>query len=139
MEVLSSELKRPVVTRGLRREQAKRARRRALVDRSTLVVGLDLAREKQAASFVAAGGEIVGRLRFECAPQELTCVLGDGRRRAQPCYCCSASCLRMRSLSRVSTANAPVISEPCAATAAETRSAFSSRESPSMRTSRTPV
>ncbi len=78
VEVLSSELKRPVVTRGLRREQAKRARRRDLVDRSTLVVGLDLAREKQAASFVVPGGEVVGRLRFPCAPQELSCVLERG-------------------------------------------------------------
>ena len=75
VEVLPQQLIRTVVTRGLRREQAKRARRRALVDGSTLVVGLDLARQKQAASFVVPGGEIVGRLRFDCAPQNLTCVL----------------------------------------------------------------
>ena len=75
VEVLPQQRSRTVVTRGLRREQAKRARRRALVDGRTLVVGLDLARQKQAASFVVPGGEIVGRLRFDCAPQNLTCVL----------------------------------------------------------------
>jgi hypothetical protein len=41
-----------------------------------LIVGVDLARERQAVSFVA-GGEVLGRRRLTCGPQELDQVLGD--------------------------------------------------------------
>lgn len=75
MEVPSSPLDRPTLTRGLRREQARRARKRAIIDGQTLVAGIDLAREKQAVSFAAPGAEIVGRLRFHCAPEALPQIL----------------------------------------------------------------
>lgn len=68
------ELAAPTFTRGLRREQAKRERRRIRVGGRTLVVGIDLAREHQAVSF-ADGSEIVGRLRFDCAPSLLADLL----------------------------------------------------------------
>jgi transposase len=68
------ELSAPTFTRGLRREQAKRERRRLLVGGRTLIVGLDLAREHQAVSF-AEGNEIVGRLRPDCPPQLLAGLL----------------------------------------------------------------
>src|SRR5215210_8796003 len=68
------EIAAPTFTRGLRREQAKRERRRARVGGRTLIVGIDLAREHQAVSF-AEGSEIVGRLRFDAAPQQLAELL----------------------------------------------------------------
>lgn len=66
--------RRPLLTRGLRREQAKRERKRRRIDADTLVVGIDLARENQAVTF-AARNEILGRLRFRCTPSELPVVL----------------------------------------------------------------
>lgn len=57
-----------LVSRGLRREQAKRRRLRERIG-NPLIVGIDLARENQAASFYA--GEIVGRRRFRCAPGQI--------------------------------------------------------------------
>jgi transposase len=75
MKVPSPRMNRPVVTRGLRREQARRARRGRIIDGGTLVVGIDLAREKQAVSFGAPGAEIVGRLRLQCAPEALVRML----------------------------------------------------------------
>jgi transposase len=59
----------PAMTRGLRREQEKRRRLRALVAGRPLIVGIDLAREHQAFSFYA--GEIVGRRRLDCAAQQI--------------------------------------------------------------------
>ena len=43
----------PWVTRGLRRHQEKLRRKRARVRSDALLVGIDLARERQAVSFVA--------------------------------------------------------------------------------------
>jgi len=60
----------PLVTRGLRREQAKRKRRRRRVPRDTLVLGIDLARERQAASF-SHDGHVLGRRRVNCGAQEI--------------------------------------------------------------------
>jgi transposase len=64
------ESQRPLVTRGLRREQEKRRRRRARVPRDTLVLGNDLARERQAASF-SHDGQVLGRRRLDCAAHEI--------------------------------------------------------------------
>jgi hypothetical protein len=64
----------PRVTRGLRREQEKRRRKRARVEGSTLIVGLDLGRVNQAATF-QHGGEILTRSRFKARPQELDALL----------------------------------------------------------------
>jgi transposase len=61
---------RPLVTRGLRREQEKRRRRRARVPPDTLVLGIDLARERQAASF-SHDGQVLGRRRIDCAAHEI--------------------------------------------------------------------
>lgn len=61
---------RPLVTRGLRREQEKRKRRRLRVPRDTLVLGIDLARERQAASF-SHDGQVLGRRRLNCGAQEI--------------------------------------------------------------------
>lgn len=61
---------RPLVTRGLRREQEKRRRRRLRVPPNTVVVGIDLARERQAASF-SHDGQILGRRRVNCAAHEI--------------------------------------------------------------------
>jgi len=60
----------PVMTRGVRRAEEKRRRKRVRVAGRTLIVGLDLAREHQAMSF-AARRQIVGRKRVDRAPQEL--------------------------------------------------------------------
>jgi len=65
-----SPLERPLVTRGLRREQEKRRRRRTRVPPDTLVLGIDLARERQAASF-SHDGHVLGRRRFDCAAHEI--------------------------------------------------------------------
>jgi transposase len=64
----------PRVTRGLRREQEKRRRKRARVEGATLIVGLDLARENQAATF-QHGGEILTRSRFKARPRDLDALL----------------------------------------------------------------
>jgi len=64
----------PRVTRGLRREQEKRRRKRARVEGATLIVGLDLARKNQAATF-QHGPEILSRVRFQAKPQELKALL----------------------------------------------------------------
>ncbi len=61
---------RPLVTRGLRREQAKRQRRRHRVPPDTLVLGIDLAREHHAASF-SHDGQILGRRRLSCPAHEI--------------------------------------------------------------------
>jgi hypothetical protein len=45
----------PLVTRGLRRQQQRRRRKRETVPPDALIVGVDLARERQAVSFVAGG------------------------------------------------------------------------------------
>ena len=68
----------PCVTRGLRRHQEKLLRRREQVPASALVVGIDLARERQAVSFVA-GHEVLGRRRLSCEPHELDRVLGEAQ------------------------------------------------------------
>lgn len=61
---------RPLVTRGLRREQEKRKRRRLRVPTDTLVLGIDLARERQAAS-LSHDGQVLGRRRLSCGAQEI--------------------------------------------------------------------
>lgn len=66
----ASESQRPLVTRGLRREQEKRRRRRSRVPRDTLVLGIDLARERQAASF-SHDGHVLGRRRLDCGAHEI--------------------------------------------------------------------
>lgn len=60
----------PLVTRGLRREQEKRRRRRLRVPPEALVLGIDLARERQAASF-SHDGQILGRRRINCGAQDI--------------------------------------------------------------------
>jgi transposase len=60
-------------TRGSLREQAKQRRKLARVQ-GRLVVGVDLAREKQAISF-SYQGQTLGRKRMECAPQRLADML----------------------------------------------------------------
>jgi transposase len=64
----------PSMTRGLRRHQAKMQRRRETVPMDALVVGIDLARERQAISYVARG-DVVGRRRLTCEPYDLAQVL----------------------------------------------------------------
>lgn len=66
----SSSSPRPLVTRGLRREQDKRKRRRLRVPPDTLVLGIDLARERQAAS-LSHDGQVLGRRRLNCGAQEI--------------------------------------------------------------------
>jgi transposase len=61
---------RPLVTRGLRREQEKRRRRRNRVPADTLVLGIDLARERQAASF-SHDSQVLGRRRLNCGAHEV--------------------------------------------------------------------
>jgi transposase len=53
-------------------------RRRRQVPAEALVVGIDLARERQAVSFVA-GHDVLGRRRLSCAPYELDQVLGEAQ------------------------------------------------------------
>jgi len=67
---------RPLVTRGLRREQEKRKRRRLQVPRDALVLGIDLARERQAASF-SHDGQVLGRRRLNCGAQEIDGFFGE--------------------------------------------------------------
>ena len=64
------ESQRPLVTRGPRHEQEKRRRRRTRVPRDTLVLGIDLARERQAASF-SHDGQVLNRRRLGCAAHEI--------------------------------------------------------------------
>lgn len=71
----------PAVTRGLRRHQAKLRRRREQVPPGTLVVGVDLARERQAVSYVM-GTDVVGRRRLCCAPYDIVQVLDEAHRLA---------------------------------------------------------
>jgi hypothetical protein len=68
----------PYVTRGLRRHQEKLLRRREQVPADALVVGIDLARERQAVSYVA-GREVLGRRRLSCEPHELDRVLDEAQ------------------------------------------------------------
>lgn len=69
-EVCVPVLEMPVQTRGSRREQLKRQRRMQRIAGKTLVIGLDVARERQALTF-GRGREIIGRRRIEVAPQHL--------------------------------------------------------------------
>lgn len=66
----ASASQRPLVTRGLRREQEKRQRRRTRIPRDALILGIDLARKRQAASF-SHDGQILGRRRLDCGGQEI--------------------------------------------------------------------
>lgn len=68
--------KRPLVTRGLRREQEKQRRRRARVPRDALILGIDLARKRQAASF-AHDGQVLGRRRLDCGAHEIDRFLAE--------------------------------------------------------------
>ena len=63
-------LQMPVETRGSRRELAKRRRRVERIQGKTLVIGLDVARKRQALTF-GHGREITGRQRIDAAPQHL--------------------------------------------------------------------
>lgn len=72
----------PSMTRGLRRQQAKIQRRRQLVPTGSLVAGIDLGRERQAVSFVL-NGEVLGRRRMNCEPQDLVRILDETRLLAQ--------------------------------------------------------
>lgn len=63
-------LEMPAETRGSRREQLKRRRRIERIAGQTLVIGLDVARQRQALTF-GRGREIIGRRRIEVAPQQL--------------------------------------------------------------------
>jgi transposase len=73
---------RPLVTRGLRREQEKRRRRRLRVPPDTLVLGIDLARERQAASF-SHDGQILGRRRINCAAYEIDRLFDEAQTLAE--------------------------------------------------------
>ena len=84
-EVSFPVLEMPVETRGSRREQSKRRRRMKRIAGKTLVIGLDVARERQALTF-GRGREITGRRRIEVAPQHLA-------RRSSPS---PGSCARVR-------------------------------------------
>lgn len=77
---------RPAVTRGLRRQQEKLRRRRERVPADRLVVGVDLARERQAVSFVA-GNEVLGRRRLSCEPHQLDQVLSEAAQLAEQRGC----------------------------------------------------
>lgn len=61
-------------TRGSLRQQEKQRRRLARLQGKLLVVGLDLAKEKQAISF-SHRGEALGRKRVNCPPQQLAGAL----------------------------------------------------------------
>src|SRR4051812_50156001 len=67
-EVSTAVLQMPVETRGSRRELVKRQRRMQRIEGKTLVIGIDLARERQALTFGSGGGSI-GRQRIEMGPQ----------------------------------------------------------------------
>lgn len=69
-EVSLPVLEMPAETRGSRRELAKRRRRVERIAGKTLVIGLDVARTRQALTF-GHGREITGRRRIEMAPQHL--------------------------------------------------------------------
>ena len=69
-EVSIPVLEMPAETRGSRRELAKRRRRMERIAGKTLVIGLDVARERQALTF-GHDREITGRRRSEVAPQHL--------------------------------------------------------------------
>ena len=64
------------LTRGLRRHQQRMRRKRERVGAHRLVVGIDLARERQAVSFML-GDEVVGRRRVTCGPEQLDQVLEE--------------------------------------------------------------
>lgn len=74
MEVSALALDRPALTRGLRHDREKNQKKRARVAGRTLIVGIDLAREKQAVHF-AHQQQVLARGRFECAPQRLGEIL----------------------------------------------------------------
>lgn len=75
-EVFAPVLQMPVETRGSRRELAKRRRRVERIEGKTLVIGLDVARERQALTF-GFGREIIGRQRMDVAPQHLGAAIVD--------------------------------------------------------------
>src|SRR4051794_41913458 len=68
-EVSTAVLQMPVETRGSRRELVKRQRRMQRIEGKTLVIGIDLARERQALTFGSGGGGI-GRERGEGGPPD---------------------------------------------------------------------
>ena len=74
---------RPLVTRGLRREQEKCRRRRNRVPEDTLVLGIDLARERQAASF-SHDSQVLGRRRLNCGAHEVDRFFPEAGRMACP-------------------------------------------------------
>lgn len=64
------------LTRGLRRHRERLRRQRDRVGAQALVVGIDLARERQAVTFMF-GDEVVGRGRLSCGPEQLDQVLEE--------------------------------------------------------------
>ena len=79
-EVSPAVLQMPVETRGSRRELAKRQRRVQRIEGKTLVIGIDIARERQALTF-GRGREIIGRKRMEVGPQHLGAVIAPVARK----------------------------------------------------------
>jgi transposase len=73
-------LQMPVETRGSRRELAKRRRRVERIEGKTLVIGIDVARERQALTF-GCGREIIGRQRIDVAPQHLGAAIAGVARK----------------------------------------------------------
>src|SRR3954449_4440424 len=84
-EVSTAVLQMPVETRGSRRELVKRQRRMQRIEGKTLVIGIDLARERQALTF-GSGGEIIGRQRIEMAPQHLGAAIAPVARKLCECH-----------------------------------------------------
>src|SRR4051794_12346172 len=68
-EVSTAVLQMPVETRGSRRELVKRQRRMQRIEGKTLVIGIDLARERQALTF-GSGGELTGGERVRMGPPD---------------------------------------------------------------------
>ena len=84
-EVSPPVLEMPVQTRGSRRELAKRRRRMERIAGKTLVIGLDVARERQALTF-GHSREITGRRRIDLAPQHLAAAIVPVARQLCECH-----------------------------------------------------
>jgi len=82
MEDRSFSRPRPLVSRGLRRAQEKRQRKRQRVPADALILGLDLARENQAASY-GHGSDIFGRRRFRAGAETIDQLFPEARALAE--------------------------------------------------------
>ena len=68
------------ITRGMRRRTAKLARRSEIVDRGTLVAGIDIAKKESVVVFIRAADKArVGRLRVPTTAEGVLQVTGRGR------------------------------------------------------------